>query len=146
MVNNEVMENGELRPEEKGIAEKKLVKYTRVISGKRKNNPLKGLVHTIKGIKDNIQKKLTMIKPVPKPLPSYGLGAFPPPKPIKPIPIVRPPVKTTSFYKKPVLPDMNSGTWKKDFLEDNSFFETILMVIIIYFLLKWLFGFSRFDY
>lgn|SRR5690554_5088665 len=141
-----LIENGELTTKEKGST-KTFVNYTRVLPSKRKNNPIKGLANTIKGIKGTIQKKLVMKKPGQKPLPSYGLGAYPPPKAIKPIPIVRPPVKATPYYKKPFQADMAvSGTWKKECLVNNCFFETILMVIIILFLLKWLFGFKGFNY
>jgi hypothetical protein len=147
MENNGLKKNEELIPEEKSLTNRTLVNYSRVLTDKRKNNPIKGLVNTIKGIKGSISKKLVMKKPIQKPLPSYGLGAYPPPKQKKPVFIAGPPLEEVSYHKKPVWGDMAvTGAWGQGGLINNSIFENILMVIIIIFLLKWLFGFSGYNY
>lgn len=95
-------------------------------------NPLKGLAKGLNNILGSFSQK--------KPNVAYGLGALMPPREKivnnqfpKKIVKINPSPKAVSF----IAPVKNRA------LFNNAFFETLLMLIIIFWLLKWLFGFSH---
>lgn len=103
----------------------------------RRVNPVLELGKGLQGIKKKIQE----MKKVEKPAKTYGLGAFLPPKDLalnaEPSPQVIPKL---SF--KPLNKDSTLAPYlEQRVLVNSDFFEIIVMLIIIFWLLKWLFGF-----
>lgn len=104
-----------------------------------KVNPMESLLKNLKGIQGKLQEKFILKKPVVKPIKTYGLGAYLPPKT----------TETKFVSEKVFLPKKSenmvlatTGTGRQEGLCNNVFFETLLEIIIFFFILKWLFGFS----
>ncbi|KJS21268.1 MAG: hypothetical protein VR72_10950 [Clostridiaceae bacterium BRH_c20a] len=97
-----------------------------------RSNPLKSLVKGLNNIVGSFSLK--------KPNTTYGLGALMPPREKlannqlpKKIVKINPSPKAVTF----IAPVKNRA------LFNNVFFETLLMLVIIFWLLKWLFGFTH---
>jgi len=129
-INSELLSEGSQdKGELKSIGNKNKTKLKKIV----RTNPLTSLAKGLTNILGKFSPK--------KPIAAYGLGALMPPRenvnnPKKIVKIAPFPNKEVGF-----IAPVNNGI-----LFNNVFFETLLMLIIIFWLLKWLFGFTPKNY
>ncbi|MGI6226009.1 MAG: hypothetical protein ACOYJ1_07150 [Peptococcales bacterium] len=133
----DLQESQEFIPEKSQISTPEQFENIPVYEPATRINLIQKLAKNLKVIKEKMPQKFATKQPLPTLVKSYGLGAYPPPQ-IKKTRIV-----SRIQPRKIVFPKMSKRVTVS---QTGTFFETILMVIIILFLLRWLFGFNSYRY